>query len=162
MSKDQTKDLLKFLKPFSSEIQELALWLREFVWDLYPTSNELIYDNYNALAFGWSPTDRVGHTFCSIAVGRSTYNVHFGFYWGSQINDPEKKLIGNGNQYRYMLVTNKKDFPKRYIKKLLKEAYTNSLAKVKDKKQIMQGATITKSVSAAKRKPGSNSAKKKK
>ena len=151
MSKEQTKDLLKFLKPFPDDIKERALWLRAFVWDLYPDCNELIYDNYNALAFGWSPTDRVGHTFCSVAVGRSSKNVHFGFYWGSQIADPRKILLGEGNQYRYILVKNKDDFPKTYIKKLLKEAFTNSLAKVKDKKQIMHGATITKSISAVKR-----------
>jgi hypothetical protein len=151
MSKDQTKDLIKFLAPFGGEIRELVLWLREFVWDLYPTANELIYDNYNALAFGWSPTDRVGHTFCSIAVGRTTKNVHFGFYWGSEIEDPEKILIGQGSQYRYLLVKNKNSFPKTSIKKLLKDAYANSFAKIKDVKQIMEGKTITKSVSAKKR-----------
>ena len=151
MSKDQTKDLIKFLAPFGGEIRELVLWLREFVWDLYPTANELIYDNYNALAFGWSPTDRVGHTFCSIAVGRTTKNVHFGFYWGSEIEDPEKKLIGEGSQYRYLLVKNKNSFPKTYVRKLLKEAYANSFAKIKDINQIMEGKTITKSVSTKKR-----------
>ena len=154
MSKEQTKDLLKFLKPFAGDIQEIVLWLREFVWDLYPKTNELIYDNYNALAFGWSPTDRVGHTFCSVAVGRSSNNVHFGFYWGSEISDPEGMFLGKGNQYRYILVKNKEDFPKVYTKKLIKEAYNNSLAKVKDKNQIMHGATITKSISSVKRKPG--------
>ena len=161
MSKDQTKDLIKFLKPFDKEINDLVMWLREFVWDLYPKANELIYDNYNALAFGWSPTDRVGHTFCSIAVGRTSKNVHFGFYWGSQIADPEKLLIGNGNQYRYILVKNKKDFPKTYITKLVNEAFVNSLAKVKDKKQIMEGATITKSISDKKRELKKIPAKKK-
>jgi hypothetical protein len=152
MSKDQTKDLVKFLAPFDEGINELVLWLRAFVWDLYPTANELIYDNYNAVAFGWSPTDRVGHTFCSIAVGRTSKNIHFGFYWGSEIADPEKKLIGEGNQYRYLLVKSKASFPKVYIKKLIKEAYTNSLAKVKDSRQLMQGATIIKSISPVKRK----------
>jgi len=93
----------------------------------------------------------VSHTFCSIAVGRSSYNVHFGFYWGSEISDPEGILLGEGNQYRYILVKNTKDFPKTYMKKLIKEAYANSLGKVKDPKQIMEGHTITKSVSAAKR-----------
>jgi|ERR1035437_1125113 hypothetical protein len=151
MSKDQTKELLKFLSPFDDEKIELVLWLREFVWDLYPQTNELIYDNYNALAIGWSPTDKVGHTFCSIAIGRTSKNIHFGFYWGSEIPDPEKILIGKGNQYRYILVKNKKDFSKTYIKKLVKDAYTNSLAKVKDPKQIMKGATITKSISPVKR-----------
>ena len=151
MSKDQTKELLKFLSPFDDEKKELVIWLREFIWDLYPQTNELIYDNYNALAFGWSPTDKVGHIFCSIAIGRTSKNIHFGFYWGSEISDPKKILIGKGNQYRYILVKNKKDFPKTYIKKLVKEAYINSLAKVKDPKQIMKGATINKSISPVKR-----------
>src|SRR5450755_1635874 len=156
MSIKDTADLLKCLKPFPPEIQETAFWLRDFVWTLYPKTNELIYDNYNALAFGWSSTDRVGHTFCSIAVGRTSYNVHFGFYWGSQIADPEKKLIGNGNQYRYMLVKDIKDFPKTYIKKLMKEAFINSMLKVKDQKQLMEGKTFVKSVSTAKRKKKGN------
>ena len=162
MSKEQQKDLLRFLKPFPDDIKEIALWLREFVWDLYPTANELIYDNYNALAFGWSPTDRVGHTFCSIAVGRSSHNVHFGFYWGTQIADPKKILLGDGNQYRYILVKNKEDFPKAYIIKLMKDAYANSLAKVKPipvksgskKAAGPKGETITKSISAVKRAKG--------
>jgi len=151
MSKEQTKDLLKFLIPFGNDVAERVMWLREFVWDLYPQTNELIYDNYNALAFGWSPTDRVGHTFCSIAVGRTSGNVHFGFYWGSEISDPDKILLGEGNQYRYILVPDKSRFPKVYIKKLVREAYANSLAKVKDKKQVRNGLTIVKSISAKKR-----------
>jgi len=160
MSKEQVKDLLKFLKPFDKEINDTVLWLRDFVWDLYPSANELIYDNYNALAFGWSPTDRVGHTFCSIAIGRTSKNIHFGFYWGSEIADPEKKLIGRGNQYRYILVKSKSEFPKGYIKKLIKEAYANSLLKVKDKKQLIEGKTITKSISVKKRELKKKPAKK--
>jgi hypothetical protein len=151
MPKEEKVDLLKFLAPFAAEVQEKALWLRDFVWDQYPQANELIYDNYNAVAFGWSPTEKVGHTFCSIAVGRTSNNVHFGFYWGAELADPEKLLIGNGNQYRYILVHNTADFPKAYITQLVQEAWSNSLKKVKDPKQIVQGKTITKSVSAAKR-----------
>ena len=151
MGKEQTKDLLKFLKPFSKEVVDLVMWLRDFAWDLCPKANELIYDNYNAVAFGWSPTEKVGHTICSIAVGRSSSNVHFGFYWGSEISDPDKILLGQGNQYRYILVTEKKKFPKPYIRKLVNEAYANSLSKVKDQKQIVSGQTIVKSISDKKR-----------
>jgi hypothetical protein len=151
MGKQHTKDLLKFLKPFNDETKELVLWLREFVWDLYPKTNELIYDNYNALALGWSPTDRVSHLICNIAVGRTNSNIHFGFYYGTELSDPDNKLIGEGNQYRYLLVTSIKKFPKTYVKKLLKEAYANSLAKVKDENQLMEGKTITKSISGKKR-----------
>src|SRR5271170_496147 len=151
MPKEDTRDLKKFLKPFPPATKEIVFWMREFVWDQFPQTNELIYDNYNALAFGWSPTDKVGHTFCSVAVGRTSGNVHFGFYWGSEIADPKKMLLGEGNQYRYILVPDLDEFPKTYIKQLVKEAYANSLAKVKDPKQIMHGATITKAVSSGKR-----------
>jgi len=151
MSKEQTKELLTYLKPFGTEITDLVMWLREFVWDHYPQANELIYDNYNALAFGWSPTNKVGHTFCSIAVGRSSHNVHFGFYCGNELSDHDHILLGQGKQYRYILVTDKDKFPIEYIGKLVGEAYVNSLAKVKDSKQIVQGQTIVKSISEKKR-----------
>lgn len=151
MSKEQTKDLLIFLKPFGEEITSLVMWLRDFVWQLYPQTNELIYDNYNALAFGWSLTDKVGHTFCSIAVGRTSKNVHFGFYWGSELTDTDKVLLGKGNQYRYILVTGKENFPQTFIQDLIKEAYLNAETKVKDKKLIKHGLTIVKSISDKKR-----------
>jgi hypothetical protein len=151
MSKGENEQLAKFLLPFDKEKTGLVFWLRDFVWDLYPKTNELIYDNYNAVALGWSPTDRLGHTFCSIAIGRTSKNIHFGFYWGNEITDSRNMLLGKGNQYRYILVKNKNDFPKSYISQLLKEAFANSAAKVKDKKQLMEGLTIVKSVSVKKR-----------
>jgi len=151
MPTNATAELLRFLKPFGKEITERVWALRSFAREQYPDANELIYDNYNALAFGWSPTDRVGHTFCSIAVGRTSGNVHFGFYWGALLDDPKKLLIGNGNQYRYILVPDLKGFPRAYIKKLMKQAYAVSLAKVKDEKQLKQGLILVKSISAKKR-----------
>jgi hypothetical protein len=77
----------------------------------------------------------------------------FGFFRGSEISDPEKRVLGQGNQYRYIVVNKRADFPKMSIKKLLKEAYANSLEKVKDKTQSARGRTITKSVSSEKRRP---------
>ena len=151
MSKSQTKDLLTFIKPFGKEIVDKVLWLRGFIWDQYPQTNELIYDNYNAVAIGWSPTDRVGHTFCSIAIGRSSKNIHFGFYWGSELSDPKKVLIGEGNQYRYILVKKLEDFPKQYLMELMKDAYDVSMSKIGDVAMLVHGLTITKSVSEKKR-----------
>jgi hypothetical protein len=152
MGKEQASDLLKFLHPFPADVQETALWLREFVWDLYPKANELIYDSYNAVAFGWSTTDKLGQMFCGVGVYRSNYNIHFSFYSGSELSDPDKILLGKGNRYRYILVKSKKDFPEAYIKKLMKEAYANALSKVKDPKHIISGATITKAIYEKKRK----------
>jgi hypothetical protein len=152
MAKEDVLDLLKFLDPFPSDKQQIALQLREMVWNIYPTANELIYDNYNALAFGWSPTDRQGHIFCSVALYRGGNKMHFGFYWGSELADPDNKLIGEGKQYRYYPVRDLESFPMEYIKGLVKEAYANSLAKVKDQKQVVEGKTIVKMSLAKKRK----------
>jgi len=151
MSKSDIKVLQKSLKSFPPEVISKAIWIREFIWDQYPECNELIYDNYNALAVGWSPTDRVGHTFCSFALGRASHNVHFGFYYGADLNDSKGILLGEGNQYRYILVGERADFPEAYMKKLMKEAYKLSRSKVKDATQMMEGQTIFKSESAKKR-----------
>lgn len=153
MPKSQTTDLLTFLLPFDKHIVELALWLREFVWDRYPHCNELIYDNYNAVAVGWSPTEKVGDTFCSIGV-YGNKDVHFGFYWGSKIADPEKMLLGKGNQYRYIKLNTQADFPQAYIEKRVADAYAYSVSQLKPKSVILNGQTIVKSISAKKKRPG--------
>lgn len=162
MGKADTRDLLHCLQPFEKSIVDKAMWLREFAWDLFPNANELIYDNYNAVAFGWSPTEKMGNLFCSVAIGRSSKNLHFGFYRGHELNDPEKILLGNGNQYRYVLVKETDSFPKNYIEKLAREAYNISMVRIRDPKLLVQGRTILKSVSEKKRPEKKGKAKKEK
>ena len=151
MPKEDTTDLRKFLEPFPDNVKEITLWLREFIWDLYPDCNELVYDNYNALAIGFAPTDKAGDAFCSLAVyGKHT---NFGFNRGSEIMDPDKILNGKGSLYRHITIKDKKNFPKAYIEKLLREAYANSIARVKGERQVLKGQTITKSISPVQRRP---------
>jgi len=152
MPKEEVNDLMKFLLPYSDKVKAAALWLREFVWDLYPDANELIYDNYNAVAFGWSPTDRAGDVFCSIAVFAD--HVNFGFNRGVYIDDPGNMLLGDGSQYRYIQVKDKEDFPEWYAKQLLEEAYQNVVSQMKSVKNPVKGATIVKSISPVKKRPG--------
>ncbi|HTD99730.1 MAG TPA: DUF1801 domain-containing protein [Mucilaginibacter sp.] len=151
MPKETVSDLVKFMLPYPDQVKAAALWLREFVWDLYPETNELIYDNYNAVAFGWSPTDKAGDVFCSIAV--CSDHVNFGFNRGVDIADSRKILLGNGTQYRYIQVREKDDFPEAYIKQLLEDAYQNSISRMKHVKKEIKGETIVKSISPVKKRP---------
>ncbi len=146
------KDLLKFLEAFPPESREIALWLRDFVWDHFPDCNELIYDNYNFLAFGWGPTDRMSDIFCSIAVG--TRGVIFGFMWGVKLDDPEGLLQGSGKQFRSLRVPDTKTFPQSAVKRLLAQAYSISVSGLKGRSQTPRGQTIVKSISEKKRRPG--------
>lgn len=152
MPKEELNDLVKFLLPYPDRVKASALWMREFVWDLYPDSNELIYDNYNAVAFGWSPTDKAGDVFCSIAV--FSWHVNFGFNKGVDLDDPGKMLVGDGSQYRYITIREKHDFHDWYVKELLAQAYANSIAAMKPQKNPIKGQTIVKSISPVKRRPG--------
>jgi hypothetical protein len=151
MGKETVDDLVKFLLPYPDSVKAAALWLRGFVWDLYPESNELIYDNYNAVAFGWSPTDKAGDVFCSIAV-YSEY-VNFGFLRGTEFPDPQKMLVGDGSLYRYIRVKDRDDFPEEYMKQLLQLAYENAISRMKPVKKAVKGETIAKSISPVKRRP---------
>jgi hypothetical protein len=147
MGKEHIKDLNKFLKPFPNEVKETALWLREFIWDAYPTCNELIYDNYNALAVGFAPSDKAGDIFVSFAV--YSQHVNLGFNRGSEISDPDKLLKGSGSLYRHVRV-DRVNLPEPYITKLMKAAFANSNFRLKANAKI-NGQTIIKSIAAQKK-----------
>jgi hypothetical protein len=151
MSKSDTKDVFKFLEPFPIEVQDITKWLRDFVWASCPDCNELIYDNYNALAIGFGLSDKAGDVFCSIAV-YSKY-VNFGFLRGHELSDPDKILKGGGKMYRYITIKEQKDMPKAYIKKLLLESVVNAASRLKTDRQGLKKITITKAVSVKKRRP---------
>lgn len=163
MSNSDVADLMRCLSPYPQHLQALTMELRSMVWKWYPKANELVYDNYNVLAFGWSITDRLSFTFCTMAV-YSEY-VHFGFYDGRSIKDPKRMLIGKGKQYRYILVKNLDTFPKVYMRTLVNESYKVASLKlflaeerIKENKNKKitghpQGMTIFKSISPKKTRP---------
>lgn len=152
MGKKDHDDLKRFLAEFPEESQRTALALRDFVWDLFPACNELIYDNYNFLAFGWSPNDKTGDAFCSIAVGMK--GVGLVFIRGVEIADPEKLLTGTGNQVRSFHVEDMAAFPSEYMRGLLVRAFENSVELLKGRPQMPHGKTIVKSISEKMRRPG--------
>lgn len=152
MAKQDTADLLGMLAAFSPGIQAIALELRSFVWDRYPTSNELIYDGPVALAFGFSTTDRAGDVFCSIAI-YGNKDVQFGFTKGEVLNDPRRLLEGEGKHWRYIRVNDLAAFPRDYAEQLLSESYDNSLQTAKIPEKAPLGQTIVKATSSKKRRP---------
>jgi hypothetical protein len=155
--------LRSYLKPYPKPVQETALWLRQFIWDLLPACNELIYDNYNALVFGFAVGDNASDAFCSIALYSGYAN--FGFLYAGDLPDPQQLLKGTGKFYRYIRVQNVADFPRAYMEKLLKLAHAAALAKrklrdeklkakAKAPKAMPKGQTISKAVAQVKRRPG--------
>jgi len=58
----------------------------------------LVYDNYNALAIGFGPTERASDVVFSIAVFPRWANLFF--LQGARLPDPHKLLNGSGKQAR--------------------------------------------------------------
>ena len=112
--------LYDFLAPYDEHIQKLVLDLRGFVVDWVPEANELIWDNYNAVAIAYSKSKQLKDAFCHLAV--YVRHVNFGFNRGTELTSTALQLDGSGKLIRHLTVKNLETFPKDEIASLVREA----------------------------------------
>ena len=112
--------LIKFIEPYDEGIQKLALDLRGFILGVVPQANELIWDNYNAVAMAYSKSEKLKDAFCHIAL--YSKHVNFGFNRGAELTKTSVKLNGQGKLIRHISVKDIESFPKREIKNMIWEA----------------------------------------
>jgi hypothetical protein len=94
-----------FLDKFTPEIAaEARVALRRMRARL-PGAQELVYDNYNALAIGFAPTDRASDALFSIAVFPRWVSLFF-LQNGTCLRDPDCYLEGSGKQARHIKLDN--------------------------------------------------------
>ena len=109
-----------FLKPYSQEIQTLTYQLRDYLTELVPQANELIWDNYNALAMAYCKSEKLSDAFCHISVYAK--HVNFGFNRGAELTKTNLKLEGKGKLIRHLKVKDYPSFPKEAITTMVWEA----------------------------------------
>jgi hypothetical protein len=85
---------------------------------------ELVYDNYNALAIGFSPTDRAGDAIFSIALYPRWVSLFF--LKGANLHDPDGVLKGSGNVVRHVVLKGAADLDKPAIQELMSAALDSS------------------------------------
>ena len=111
-----------------------------------PTALELVYDNYNFLAIGYSSTERASDCVMSLACGAN--GVSLSFYYGATLPDPDGVLLGSGNQNRFVRLESAKTLATPAVERLIAAA----LAQAKTPMPSMgRGRTIVKSISAKQR-----------
>jgi len=118
------KQLSSFLAKFTPEIATLARAVLAKMRKRYPTALELVYDNYNALAIGFGPTERASEAIFSIAVFPKWISL---FLLQAQkastpIPDPEKRLQGTGNVVKHIRLASAKTLDEPGIRALMREA----------------------------------------
>ena len=87
-----TAQLRAFLAKFSPEIAARAQAILKKMRARYPSALELVYDNYNALAIGFGPTERASEVIFSIAIYPNWINLFF--LQGKTPARPEKDSAG--------------------------------------------------------------------
>ncbi len=94
------EQLASFLTRFTLEIASLAETILAKMRQRYPTALELVYDNYNALAIGFGPSERASEAIFSIALFPRWISLFF--LQGVGLPDPDKRLQGSGNIARHI------------------------------------------------------------
>ena len=84
----------KYTPAIEAQLREARARLR----GMFPRGFELVYDNYNALVFAISPSERTPEAFISV-VGYPKWVTLF-FLHGTDLRDPDGLLEGQGKQIR--------------------------------------------------------------
>jgi hypothetical protein len=116
--------LASFLAKFTPEIEALAKEILAKMRKRYPTALELVYDNYNALAIGFGPTERSSEAIFSIALFPKWVSLFF--LQGAALPDPEKKLQGSGNVVRHIRLPSVATLDEPPVQVLMREAVTSA------------------------------------
>jgi hypothetical protein len=109
-----------FIAKFSPEVAALTRATLKAMDRRLPTATRLVYDNYNALAIGYSATDRTTDVVFSIAVFPRWISLFF--YYGVELDDPDGLLVGKGNQVRHTVLEDASDLDKPGIRALMRQA----------------------------------------
>jgi hypothetical protein len=87
-----------FIDRFDPEVAALGRKALVHMRKRLPGAVVMVYDNYNALAIGFGPVDKVSTTPLSIALYPRWINLFF--LYGVRLPDPEKLLKGSGARVR--------------------------------------------------------------
>src|SRR5712671_6033337 len=117
--------LIKFLKPYDREIQNLALQMRALVLEEMAPCYENIYDAYSAVAIGFGTSDRLRDGIFHIAV--YSQHVNLGFNDGATLDDPKGILQGVGNRIRHITIKTTEDIKRPEIRAYIHRAHKKAL-----------------------------------
>ncbi|MEZ4518483.1 MAG: hypothetical protein R3C44_17245 [Chloroflexota bacterium] len=135
-----------FINAYSPEIAGQLIVARARLHELFPTGYELVYDNYNALVFGFGPTVTSQDAILSLA-GYPRWTTLF-FLHGSSLEDPDSILQGTGKHSRSIRLAGPEDLDRPEVLAMIDRARQPVELMLAMAPELM---TIIKSVSANQR-----------
>lgn len=122
------------------EVIELFTDLRNYILELHPDSNELLYHTH-ALTSVFCISEKLSDAFCMLPI--YTNHLNLGFNKGTLLKDPHQLLTGTGNLIRHIDIKSKDDYRNPKVKALIKEAIDFAI-KDMEKPTKSIGKTISK------------------
>jgi hypothetical protein len=111
------KQLDGFIAKYSPDIGALARAALAKMRARLPGAIELVYDNYNALAIGFSPTERTSDAIFSIALWPRWVSLFF--LQGAGLPDPNRLLKGSGKVARHIVLDDPDDLDRPAVQDLI-------------------------------------------
>ena len=145
-SSSPAKQVAGFIAKFDPSIAKLTRAARSVLRKRFPTAIELVYDNYNALAIGYSSTERTSDVLFSLAVYARGLNLYF--MYGRSLPDPDKLLQGSGSQGAFVRLDALSVLDEPGVKALIDAAVKQAQPPLPTRGR---GYTIVKSISAKQR-----------
>lgn len=146
LSTSPEAQLAGFLAKYSPEIAALAESALAKMRSYVPGATELVYDNYNALAIGFGPSDRASEAIFSIALYPRWVSLFF--LHGVDLPDPGHVLQGTGTRARHMILKSPSTLDEPAVQMLIEQALLNAPVPIDPTRP---GRLIVKSVSAQQR-----------
>lgn len=114
---------------------------------MVPGGTEFVYDNYNALVFGFGPSDRPSEAVLSLAIMPRW--VTLCFLKGAKLRDPKKLLGGAGNIVRNIHLSSPGHLDDPDVRDLIDQSIAGARPKFSGKTGKQR--TVVKSISAKQR-----------
>jgi len=135
-----------FIDKFSPEVGAVAREALAKMRERLPGAIELVYDNYNALAIGFGPSERTSEAIFSIALYPRWVTLFF--LQGARLRDPHGLLKGSGKVVRHIVLKDACTLDEAAVRELMAQALDNAEVRM-DAGQ--PGRLVIKSVSAKQR-----------
>ena len=133
-------DFLVHLQRKDPALIDLFLDARQFLLDIHPGANELLYRTH-ALTVVFSLSERLGDAYCMLPIYTNHFNL--GFNRGTRLPDPHKLLKGTGNLIRHIDVSAPADYRNKKVEDLVRSAVAFARSDM-DKPSKAVGMTVSK------------------
>lgn len=122
MSADNLTDFEEVLSQFDPKVQSIARAARALIFDVLPQTVEVVWKQQKNIGYGTGPK-KMSEQFSWI--GLHSKHVGLGFYYGSELPNPDGLLEGTGKLLRHIKLHSLEDVERPGVRALLEVAITH-------------------------------------